>query len=337
MASSTVLITGGAGYIGAHCAKQFNDAGWDVIVFDNLSRGWRDFSRWGIFVEGDILDESSVLKAFKTYQPRLVVHLAALAYVGESMLSPDLYYRTNTVGSLNILSAMKAVGVTALVFSSTCATYGIPDLGLIAESHPQRPINPYGWSKFMVERFIESFSSAYDLRYVILRYFNAAGANMNAKIGERHEPETHAIPLALKGLLEPEYEFVIHGNDYPTRDGTCERDYIHVIDLANAHLSAANYLEAGGKSNAFNLGTGIGVTVRELIIAIESATEREIMWKVGPRRIGDPPTLVADGKKAKDFLGFEPKHSSIKRIVLDAWQWAQFDQTNNRIVPARGD
>jgi UDP-arabinose 4-epimerase len=321
MCSLKVLITGGAGYVGSHCAKQFHDAGWLVVVYDNLSRGWRDFIRWGVHVQGDILDEVHLRSVLYEHQPDLVVHFAALAYVAESVACPENYFRTNTVGSLNVLSAMRDAGVRSLVFSSTCATYGMPASDCISEGDSQHPINPYGWSKLFVERMIESFGSAYGLRYVSLRYFNAAGADLVAEIGERHEPETHVIPLALRGLFDNSFEFVVNGIDYQTRDGSCERDYIHVIDLARAHLKAAQYLWRGGESRAFNLGTGRGVTVLELIRTIESVAGRSIRWRAGPRREGDPPILVADNTLAKQYLDFNPQYSSIERIVSDAWQW----------------
>ena len=325
MKKLTVLIIGGAGYIGAHCAKSFYSAGWCVVVFDNLSRGWRDFVRWGEFFEGDILSDSDLKAAFERHKPDLVVHLAALAYVGEYVRSPESYYRTNTVGALNVLGAMRASAVSSLVFSSTCATYGATDVARITETHAQYPINPYGWSKFMVERMIESFSSAYDLRFVMLRYFNAAGADIAAQIGERHQPETHVIPLALQGLLGDGGRFVVNGLDYATRDGSCERDFIHVKDLADAHLLAAKYLGSNGISGAFNLGTGHGVTVLELIAAIERVTGRRLDWIEGPRRFGDPAILVADNTRAEKVLGFSPKFSEIDQIIEDAWHWHQLE------------
>ena len=325
MSKPTVMVIGGAGYIGSHCARAFDLDGWSVVVFDNLSRGWRDFVRWGEFFEGDILSDSDLKVAFERHKPDLVVHLAALAYVGESVRSPESYYRTNTVGALNVLGAMRASAVSSLVFSSTCATYGATDVARITETHAQYPINPYGWSKFMVERMIESFSSAYDLRFVMLRYFNAAGADIAAQIGERHQPETHVIPLALQGLLGDGGRFVVNGLDYATRDGSCERDFIHVKDLADAHLLAAKYLGSNGISGAFNLGTGHGVTVLELIAAIERVTGRRLDWIEGPRRFGDPAILVADNTRAEKVLGFSPKFSEIDQIIEDAWHWHQLE------------
>ena len=255
---TTILVTGGAGYIGSHCCKAFAAAGWDVVVYDNLKHGWRDMVKWGPLIEGDILDADALTAAIAKVKPNAVAHFAALISVAESVADPALHYRNNAIGSFNILEAMRANGVGKIIFSSTAATYGAPKTNPIPEDHPQQPINPYGWSKLMVERMLADYDAAYGLRYAALRYFNAAGADPDGQIGERHEPETHVIPLAARGALRDDYRFTIFGEDYDTRDGTCVRDYLHVTDLAAAHRLALDYLMKGGESAAFNLGSGEG-------------------------------------------------------------------------------
>jgi UDP-arabinose 4-epimerase len=318
---ATLFVTGGAGYVGSHCCKAFKQAGWDVVVYDNLSRGHREFVRYGDLIVGDILDADALSRAMASVKPDVVAHFAALAYVGESVAEPGLYYRSNTVGTLNIIEAMRGAGVDKMLFSSTCATYGVPHRVPIDESHPQSPINPYGWSKLFVERILADFSAAHGLRYVALRYFNAAGADADGEIGEWHEPETHAIPLAILGALTPGYTFTIFGDDFDTRDGTGLRDYIHVTDLADAHKRAIEYLLKGGQSDVFNLGTGVGTTVAEIAAAVERVAGKPVVRRVGPRRAGDPPALFAANEKARIILGWEPKHSDIDNIVRSAWRW----------------
>lgn len=319
--TKTVFVTGGAGYVGAHCCKAFAKAGWKVVVFDNLSRGWRDFVRWGPLVEGDILDYPVLAAAMAEARPDVVAHFAAVAYVGESMSDPGLYYRINTCGALNVMAAMQHTGVDAMLFSSTCATYGGAVTVPIDEGHPQAPINPYGWSKLFVERMLTDFGSAHRIRSVALRYFNAAGADPDGEIGERHDPEPHLIPLAIRGAMAGDYELSIFGADFDTRDGTCVRDYIHVNDLASGHLRALDYLEAGGPSSVFNLGTGTGTTVKEIADAVERAAGAPVRRRVAPRRAGDPATLVASAAKAKSILGWTPERSAIDTIIGDAWRW----------------
>lgn len=319
--SKTVFVTGGAGYVGSHCCKAFAEAGWKVVVFDNLSRGWRDMVRWGDLIEGDILDLDALKAAMARVKPDAVAHFAAFAYVGESVDDPAIYYRNNSVGTLNILDAMRVNNVQNIVFSSTCATYGVPVRTPIDEQHPQSPINPYGWSKFIVEKMLADYSVAYGLRYAALRYFNAAGADPDGTIGERHEPETHVIPLAIRGALKNDYIFTIFGNDFDTRDGTGLRDYIHVADLADAHCRALEYLLNGGASDVFNLGTGNGTTVEEIAAAVEYVSGKPLPRKIGPRRAGDPPALVASAEKAERILGWKPQHSDIKNIIASAWRW----------------
>lgn len=319
--SKTVFVTGGAGYVGSHCCKAFANAGWNVVVFDNLSRGWREMVRWGDLIEGDILDLDSLKAAMARVKPDAVAHFAAFAYVGESVEEPGMYYRNNSLGTLNILDAMRANAIRNIVFSSTCATYGVPVRTPIDEEHPQSPINPYGWSKFIVEKMLADYSVAHGIRYAAMRYFNAAGADPDGAIGERHEPETHVIPLAIRGALKNDYTFTIFGNDFDTRDGTGLRDYIHVADLADAHCRALDYLLGGGASDVFNLGTGNGTTVEEIAAAVEYVSGRKLPRKIGPRRAGDPPALVASAEKALRILGWKPQHSDIKNIIASAWRW----------------
>jgi UDP-arabinose 4-epimerase len=319
--SKTIFVTGGAGYVGAHACKAFHAAGWRVVVYDSLYRGWRDFVRWGDLIEGDILDEARLSEAMAVVKPDAVAHFAALTFVGESTADPSLYYRVNTMGGFTVLEAARRAGAQALVFSSTAAVYGAPVRTPMDETHPREPINPYGRSKLMVERALEDAAKAYGFRSAALRYFNAAGADATAEIGERHEPETHVIPLAIRGARQSDYAFTIFGDDFDTRDGTCVRDYIHVSDLADAHVLAVDYLMAGGETDAFNLGTGSGTTVAEIAAAVEKAAGRPLPRTVGPRRSGDPATLVAASDKARAVLGWTPKRSTIVDIVESAWRW----------------
>lgn len=316
-----LFVTGGAGYIGSHCCKAFAARGWEVVVFDNLSRGWRDFVRWGRLIEGDVLDLDAVTAAMVETKPDAVVHFAALAYVGESVLEPARYYRVNTVGAMNVLDAMRATDVDRIVFSSTCATYGEPQAVPIDETHPQAPINPYGRSKLMVERVLADYERAYELRHVALRYFNAAGADPDGEIGERHEPETHVIPLAIRGAMGDGYTFTIFGDDFDTRDGTAVRDYVHVMDLADAHCRAVDHLAGGGGSDVFNIGTGTGTTVAEIASAVEKVAQKPVARRIGGRREGDPAILAASSKKAETVLGWRPARSHIDLIIRDAWAW----------------
>jgi UDP-arabinose 4-epimerase len=322
---TTIFVTGGAGYIGSHCCKAFSQAGWDVVVYDNLKHGWRDMVKWGPLIEGDILDRDRLLDAMQQVRPDAVAHFAALISVAESVADPALHYRNNTLGAFNVLEAMRGAGADKIIFSSTAATYGVPKIVPIPEDHPQWPINPYGWSKLMVERMLADYASAYGLKYAALRYFNAAGADLDGEIGERHEPETHVIPLAARGALRDDYQFTIFGEDFETRDGTCVRDYIHVADLGAAHRAALQHLINGGQSDVFNLGTGEGATVKEIADAIERVSGRPLARKIGPRRAGDPPALIASNEKAKRVLGWTPEHSTIDEIVESAFRWHQKD------------
>lgn len=319
--AKTVFVTGGAGYVGSHCCKAFAQAGWNVVVYDNLSRGWRDFVKWGPLIEGDILDFETLSSAMARVAPDVVAHFAAVAYVGESVADPGRYYLTNTSGSLNVLRAMQQTGVESIVFSSSCTTYGVPAVTPIDEGHPQAPISPYGWSKLVVEQMLKDFGVAHGLRSVALRYFNASGADPDGEIGERHEPETHLIPLAIRAALSGDYELSVFGGDFETEDGTCVRDYIHVSDLASGHLRALDYLARGGASDVFNLGTGIGTSVQNITDAVQRVTGRSVRRAIGPRRAGDPATLVASPIKARNVLDWKPERSDIDSIIRDACQW----------------
>lgn len=319
----TVLVTGGAGYVGSHCCKAFANAGWRVIALDNLSRGWREAVRWGPLIECDIRDEARVRGALEMYKPDLVAHFAALAYVGESVADPARYYTNNTAGTLALLEAMRAMGCLCLLFSSTCAGYGIPDNPTIDEAHPQRPINPYGWSKMIVERMLEDYGKAYGIASVSLRYFNAAGCDPDGEIGEHHEPETHAIPLVIEAALDPGRPFTLFGTDFTTPDGSAIRDYVHVNDLARAHLLAGEMLLDRAGTHVFNLGTGVGTSVFELIAAVKRAAGRDPVVRLGPRREGDPPVLVASYAKAERELGWKPQCSQINFIIETALRWRE--------------
>jgi UDP-arabinose 4-epimerase len=317
----TVLVTGGAGYVGSHCCKAFAKAGWNVVVLDNLSRGWRDAVRWGPLIECDIRDSARVRAALEQHKPDVVAHFAALAYVGESVTDPAIYYGNNTAGTLALLDSMRAVGSSRLLFSSTCASYGIPQHLPLDETHPQLPINAYGWSKMIIERMLEDFGRAYGMASVALRYFNAAGCDPEGEIGEHHEPETHAIPLVIEAARRPDRPFTILGTDFPTPDGSAIRDYVHVNDLAQAHLLAGEMLVARGGTHVFNLGTGIGTSVFELIQAVKRVSKNDPMVRRGPRREGDPPKLVASFAKAERELGWRPQQSQIDFIIETALKW----------------
>jgi UDP-glucose-4-epimerase GalE len=316
-----ILVTGGAGYIGSHTAKRLARQGFEVAVFDNLSRGHRDFVRWGPLIEGDLHDTALVRETLRWFKPEAVIHFAAFAYVGESVSNPGLYYRNNVGGTLSLLEAMRQSGTRHIIVSSTCATYGQPDKQPIAEDAPQRPINPYGASKLMMEQLCADFGVAYGIKTVALRYFNASGCDPDGEIGERHDPEPHLIPRILMAATG-ELPFIeVFGKDYPTPDGTCIRDYIHVNDLADAHIAAARYLMDGGVSDCFNLGTGHGASVAEVIAAAEHVAGKSIPLKHGPRRDGDPAMLVADPSKAARVLNWRAGNFDLGQTVATAWNW----------------
>jgi len=316
-----ILVTGGAGYIGSHACKALAQAGYTPVVFDSLVYGHEWAVQWGPFEQGDLSDRARLDELFTTYDFAAVIHFAAYAYVGESVTDPAKYYRNNVAGTLNLLEAMIAHDVKQIVFSSTCATYGEPESIPITESHPQRPINPYGASKLMVERMLADFDQAYGLRHIALRYFNAAGADPDGKIGEDHDPETHLIPLVLDAAAGMRSNITIYGDDYDTPDGTCIRDYIHVSDLADAHLLALQALEQGGTSRAYNLGNGHGYSVQEVIDTARQVTGREIPVRIGRRRPGDPDRLIGDASLIRQDLGWQPKFAALDKIIETAWQW----------------
>lgn len=321
MAKPCVLVVGGAGYIGSHINKELHRRGCPTVVLDNLVYGHRSAVKWGEFVHGDMADAHLVQYILRHYQVEAVMHFAAFAYVGESVKDPAKYYRNNVAGTLSLLESMRIAGVSKLIFSSTCATYGVPETVPIPEEHPQKPVNPYGWSKLMVEQMLADYNKAYGMQYVPLRYFNAAGADPEGEIGEDHDPETHLIPLVLDAALGRRPHIEVFGTDYPTPDGTCIRDYIHVADLANAHVIALEYLSAGNASTAFNLGNGGGYSVYEVIDCVRRVTNQDVPVVNGPRRPGDPPELVAKADKARALLGWTPQYPDIEDIVRHAHQW----------------
>ena len=317
----TVLIAGGAGYIGSHINKELAGRGVRTVVFDNLLYGHREFTQWGEFVLGDLGDRSQLALLFDKYRIDAVMHFSALTYVNESVTDPAKYYENNVANTLNLLRAMKEHGVPHFIFSSTCATYGDPVKIPIPEEHPLNPINPYGRSKLMVEQMLADFSSAYGLKYVSMRYFNAAGADPDGDIGEWHDPETHLIPLVLDAALGTRNGVDIYGTDYDTDDGTCVRDYIHVSDLAAAHIAALDYLRAGGDSNIFNLGNGKGFSVRNIIDTAARVSGRTIAAREVARRAGDPAVLIGDASRAARVLGWRPQYTDIGAIIETAWRW----------------
>jgi len=319
--SETILVTGGAGYVGSHACKALARAGYRPVVYDSLVRGHREAVRWGPLVEADLADLSRLCDTLKRFDVAAVLHFAAFAYVGESVEQPGLYFRNNVANTLTLLEAMRTSAVRHIVFSSTCATYGVPDRVPITESVPQRPVNPYGESKLMVERMLHWYGAAHGFTHAALRYFNAAGADPEGEIGENHEPETHLIPLVLQAALGQRAQIDVLGTDYPTADGTAVRDYIHVQDLAEAHVKALDLLLRGGLSIAVNLGTGVGHSVREVIAAAERVTSRRVPRRETPRRFGDPPVLVADASRARELLGWQLQVSDLDTILKTAWAW----------------
>ncbi|MBD1909821.1 MULTISPECIES: UDP-glucose 4-epimerase GalE [unclassified Leptolyngbya] len=321
-----VLVTGGAGYIGSHAVLALQQTGYDVLVLDNLSNGHRELVEQGLNVKlivGDISDRSLLDQLFSTYPITAVMHFAAFIAVGESVAHPGKYYRNNVAGTLTLLEAMVAASIKHLVFSSTCALYGAPKFVPITEDHPQAPMSPYATSKQMVEQMLADFDTAYGLKSVRFRYFNAAGADPGGLLGEDHEPETHLIPLVLLAALGKLESISILGTDYPTDDGTCVRDYIHVSDLAQAHVLGLKYLQSGGNSDVFNLGNGNGFSVREVIEVARKVTQREIKVVERDRRAGDPPILVGSSDKARNVLGWQPQYADLNQILTHAWDWHQ--------------
>jgi UDP-arabinose 4-epimerase len=319
---NTILVTGGAGFIGSHTCKALRHAGFDPVCYDNLTRGNAEAVKWGPLEVGELLDGSHLRDTLARYRPAAVIHFAALAYVGESNQSPSAYYRNNVGGTAALLEAMQECSVAKMVFSSSCAVYGTPKVVPIPEQSPLAPINPYGATKMICERMLNECAVAFPLKSVALRYFNAAGADPGGEIGECHVPETHAIPLLLDAAAG-EGRFTIFGDDYPTADGTCVRDYIHVSDLADAHVAALRLLLDGGESTAFNLGTGRGWSVRELVDSVRKVTNSKLAVSIGPRRPGDPPILVAYAAHASERLGWRPRYADPETQVAHAWAWRQ--------------
>ena len=315
-----VLVTGGAGYIGSHTCKLLSQLGFTPIVLDNLSNGHKEFVKWGEFYQGNQDDDKIIEEIFKNHHIEDVIHFSAFAYVGESIKDPIKYYENNTIGTIKLIKKLDQLGVRNFVFSSTCAIYGTPEKLPISENLPKNPINPYGHSKLLIEEMMDWITTVSKINFVALRYFNAAGASMDLDIGERHDPETHLIPLTLMSARFGN-EINVFGNDYQTPDGTCIRDYIHVLDLADAHIKALNYLQNGGESTKINLGTGHGTSVMEIINQVEKTTGQKCQVKIGPRRPGDPAILVADNSKALELLGWKPKYSQIDNIIETAWNW----------------
>jgi UDP-glucose 4-epimerase len=318
-----ILVTGGAGYIGAHVVLQLHKLGFSTLVLDNLSNGHRELVKNAEFVQGDLNDVALLKRIFASETIDAVMHFAAFAYVGESVEHPARYYKNNVSNTLNLVTQMVESGVRKMIFSSTCATYGVARENVITEDHPQLPINPYGKSKLMIEEILDDFGRAYGLQSVIFRYFNAAGADPEGQIGEWHEPETHLLPLVLDVAIGKSETLNIFGNDYPTPDGTCIRDYIHVSDIAQAHILGLQYLQSGKKSEVFNLGNGLGFSVRSVVETVEKVCARRIRISEKPRREGDPAVLVGSSEKAKRVLGWRPAFPKMEQIVETAWKWHQ--------------
>ena len=328
--AENVLITGGAGYIGSHTCQALAALGYLPISLDNLIHGHTWAVQWGPFIKGDITDSSVLEQIFSDYQPKAVIHFAAFAYAGESVEHPAQYYQNNVTGSITLLEAMRRHGCKNIIFSSSCATYGIPSQVPILENHPQLPINPYGRSKLMMEQIIQDYGNAYGIRYAILRYFNAAGADPGGHIGEDHDPETHLIPILLQTAQGRRDYTEVYGTDYDTPDGTAIRDYIHVTDLADAHLLALKYLVQSRQNLCINLGTGQGRSVMEVIQAVQQVTGKSVAYRTVGRRPGDPPVLVAKADHAYSLLGWKPDFFDIQATISTAWNWHQSQSTKRR-------
>ncbi len=320
---TNILVTGGAGSIGSHACKALKIAGYTPITFDNLVTGWQDAVKFGPFEQGDLTDRERLDQVFATYQPVAVMHFAALSQVGEAMAQPGRYWANNVIGSLNLIEAAVASGCLDFVFSSTCATYGEHDNVVLDENTPQHPLNSYGASKRAIEDILRDFGDAHGLNSVIFRYFNVAGADPEGDVGEFHRPETHLVPLMLDAIDGKRDALTVFGTDYDTPDGTCIRDYVHVCDLVDAHVLGLNWLENGKGNRVFNLGTGSGFSVREVIDQSHSVTNREVPYTIGPRRAGDCTKLVSGSVRAEKELGWKPHRSTLKTMIADAWRWHQ--------------
>jgi UDP-glucose 4-epimerase len=316
-----VLVTGGAGYIGSHACKLLARQGYTPVVYDSLTTGWAQAVKFGPLVEADLLDRTALDAAFAEYKPSAVMHFAALSQVGEATRDPGLYWRNNVSGSLNLVEAMVDAGCTNIVFSSTCATYGDQDGVVLDENSMQRPLNAYGASKLAVEGILRDFGVSHGLKSVIFRYFNVAGADPEAEVGEWHQPETHLIPVMIEAVAGAREALIIHGNDYPTHDGTCIRDYVHVMDLVQAHVLGLEWLLAGRGNRVFNLGTGVGFSVAEVIAQCRAGTGHRVPHSFGPRRAGDATALVSGSHRAVEELGWQQERSSLKLMIEDAWRW----------------
>jgi UDP-glucose-4-epimerase GalE len=325
-----ILVTGGAGYIGSHACKALAEAGYTPVTLDNLDYGHRWSVKWGPLVEGDLADNGLLQRTFSEYQIDAVMHFAAYAYVGESMTEPGKYFRNNVINTIRLLDAMVECDVNSIVFSSTCASYGLPVSVPMDEQHPQRPVNPYGESKLFIERALKWYSMAHGIRVAALRYFNAAGADPDCEIGEDHHPETHLIPLVIEAALGRRSHVDIYGSDYPTPDGSAIRDYIHVTDLATAHVMALGKLQAGSENMFLNLGTSQGYSVREVISKVEQISGKKVDAHMAPRRAGDPAELVAATGLAAETLGWKPEHSSLETIIKTALNWHKM---HRRLIP----
>ncbi|MEL7460058.1 MAG: UDP-glucose 4-epimerase GalE [Pseudomonadota bacterium] len=322
-AAATILVTGGAGYIGSHACKALKAAGHTPVTFDNLSTGWADAVKFGPFEQGDLLDRARLAEVMETHKPDAVIHFAAFSDVGEATRNPGKYWRNNVAGSLNLIEAMLDAGCKNMVFSSTCAVYGDADGVTVDETQPTQPLNAYGASKLAIEKMLADFEGSHGLRSVVFRYFNVAGADPDAEIGEHHRPETHLIPLMLDAVEGKRPALTIYGTDYDTPDGTCVRDYVHVSDLVDAHVAGLTHLRANKPSATFNLGTGHGFSVRDVVNASGAVTNRDVPITEGARRIGDATRLVSGSTRAGDVLGWEPKRSSMQQMIRDAWRWHQ--------------
>jgi len=316
-----ILVIGGAGYVGSHTNKLLNKKGYQTVVFDNLSCGHREFVKWGEFILGDLSNREQIRDCFKKYQIEAIMHFSAYANIEESVTDPSKYYNNNVINTINLLDTMIESGINNIIFSSSCAIYGEPEEIPIKETHPKNPFNPYGKTKFMIEEILKDYDKAYCLKYISLRYFNAAGADPESEIGERHDPETHLIPRTIFAALGEKENIKIFGTDYPTKDKTCIRDYIHVTDLADAHIKALEYLKKNQKSDVFNLGNGSGYSVREIIETVKKISKRDFKVVESNRREGDPPVLIADSQKAMKILGWNTQYSEIETIVKSAWEW----------------
>ena len=330
---TNILVVGGAGYIGSHACLDLFNRGFTPIVYDNLSNGHAEFVKWGPLEIGDVRDRSKLDDVFRRHAPLAIIHFAAAIEVGESVKDPGFFYENNVTGTITLLRAAQAAGINRIVFSSTCATYGVPVAVPMNEAHAQSPINPYGRRKLMIEQVLRDLDLYQGFRSVILRYFNAAGADPEGRIGEWHSPESHAIPIAIETALGRRPHFQVLGTDYETRDGSCERDFVHVLDLADAHSRAISHLLNDGPSCALNLGTGQGTTVKEMLATVQQVVGREIKIAYGPRRAGDSPVLVADSALAKRTLGWTPRHD-LRSIIETAWNWHSKHQPSERTAAA---